>query len=227
MLCFDAVSYIERKGRRCRGILKDVSLRLGPHDRVAVLGDGRSGKSTLIRLASGALAPTSGCVRRLCPISPPLGASGQFHTSLSGAANVTLLARLADVPAGPVRAFCREVADLGARFDAPMSGYTNGMRARLGFALSYAMPSQILLADEMVGTGDTAHRALCDALLDRALETSGLLLVTRNARLVDRFGCRPFALVRGHLLPCRSSAEAERLVAAARVEPHNQTEAAA
>jgi ATP-binding cassette subfamily F protein uup len=47
-----------------RHVLRDVTWRLGPGDRVAVVGVNGSGKTTLVRLLAGALEPVAGAVQR-------------------------------------------------------------------------------------------------------------------------------------------------------------------
>src|SRR5687768_5048374 len=43
-------------------VLRDVSMRLDPRDRVALVGANGSGKTTLLRLLTGELEPTEGRV---------------------------------------------------------------------------------------------------------------------------------------------------------------------
>jgi ATP-binding cassette subfamily F protein uup len=45
-------------------VLRDVTWRLGPGDRVALVGVNGSGKTSLVRLLSGEIAPTAGTVER-------------------------------------------------------------------------------------------------------------------------------------------------------------------
>src|SRR6185503_3464015 len=47
-----------------RELLRDLTWRLGPGDRVALVGVNGSGKTTLVRLLAGELAPQSGEVQR-------------------------------------------------------------------------------------------------------------------------------------------------------------------
>jgi ABC-type multidrug transport system ATPase subunit len=63
LLELDRVSKCYGSGPRRRVALRDVSLRLDVGERVAVYGGRRSGRSTLLRVASGVEAPDSGVVR--------------------------------------------------------------------------------------------------------------------------------------------------------------------
>ena len=58
----DAVDVGARFGER--DVLRDVTLRLGPGDRVALLGANGSGKTTLLKLLAGELEPTRGVIER-------------------------------------------------------------------------------------------------------------------------------------------------------------------
>ena len=58
----DAVDVSVRFGDKT--LLRDATWRLGPGDRVALVGINGSGKTTLVNLLSGELAPTSGRVER-------------------------------------------------------------------------------------------------------------------------------------------------------------------
>ncbi|SJM51805.1 ABC-F family ATP-binding cassette domain-containing protein [Gulosibacter sp. 10] len=57
-----------------RPLLRDASLRVGPGERVALIGANGAGKSTLLRIVAGELAPDSGTVAR----SGAMGAMRQF-----------------------------------------------------------------------------------------------------------------------------------------------------
>ncbi|MEQ1555835.1 MAG: ATP-binding cassette domain-containing protein, partial [Gallionella sp.] len=65
-------------------VLDDVSLTIHAGEKVGILGRNGTGKSTLIRLISGAEQPTSGNIHRGMSVSWPLAFGGAFQASLTG-----------------------------------------------------------------------------------------------------------------------------------------------
>lgn len=64
LLALDHASKTYYRGGRHRvRVLRDVSLTVAPGERVAVVGDPTSGKTTLLRIAAGIEAPDHGSVR--------------------------------------------------------------------------------------------------------------------------------------------------------------------
>ncbi len=52
----------------------------------------------------------------------------------------------------------QEFSGIGDAFDDPVWTYSNGMRARLGFATSYYAAPDVVLIDEVLGVGDQEFR---------------------------------------------------------------------
>jgi len=200
-------------GGDVRHILIDASFTFGPLDRVAILAGGGMGKSTLIRLLGGLDAPTAGRVRRPPGISWPIGFAGAFHPALTGEENVRVLATMLRDDPDAVSAFVALSAELGEAYFSPLERYSSGMRARLAFTFSMAIPQRFYLADEVVGAGDGSYRLKSERMLLRRLETAGLFLVTRNPRIAERVADRFAVLHRHRLIRCATIAEARDLLA--------------
>lgn len=196
-----------------RRILMDATFTFGPRDRVAILAGGGAGKSTLVRLMGGLEAPTSGQVRRPPGTSWPIGFAGAFHPALTGEENVRVLATMVEADPDAVSAFVALASELGDDYRSPLQGYSSGMRARLAFAFSMAIPQRFYLADEVVGAGDGQYRLKSECLLLRRLETAGLLLVTRNPRVAERFVDQFAVLYRHRIIRCSTMREAKALLA--------------
>jgi capsular polysaccharide transport system ATP-binding protein len=196
-----------------RHILMDATFTFGSRDRVAILAGGGTGKSTLIRLMGGLEAPTSGQVHRAPGTSWSIGFAGAFHPALTGEENIRILATMLKADPDAVSAFVALSSELGDDYRGALASYSSGMRARLAFAFSMAIPQSFYLADEVVGAGDGQYRLRSERMLLRRLETAGLLLVTRNPRIAERFVDQFAVLHRHRIIRCTTIEEARELLA--------------
>lgn len=133
----------------------DLDLREG--DRLALIGPNGSGKTTLLRTMAGVYEPMRGRVVRIGRVVPLLTLGLGMNLELSGLDNVSLLAMHLDIPPRDIRNHVEDIVEwteLGAFIDAPVRTYSAGMMMRLAFAVSTALPPEILLMDEWVGLGD-------------------------------------------------------------------------
>ncbi|MBD3574607.1 ATP-binding cassette domain-containing protein, partial [Brevundimonas diminuta] len=73
--------YHTRQGRRT--VLDGINLRVAKGEKIGVLGRNGAGKSTMIRMISGAELPSAGKIRRGMSVSWPLAFGGAFQGSLT------------------------------------------------------------------------------------------------------------------------------------------------
>jgi capsular polysaccharide transport system ATP-binding protein len=129
-------------------ILRPTTLALPTDRRVAILGERMQGKSTLLRLLTGAEAPDQGHV-----VTPPLHFSpivnpGKFFNfRLTGLENIRLIGRLVGVDANrlalAVDAFCR----LGTAMERPLKFFTGIERQMLEIGLLSVLAFDCYLLD--------------------------------------------------------------------------------
>ena len=127
-----------------------------------MLGRNGQGKSTLIKILGGVLAPTAGNVRWSMTASWPLGFGGGFQGALTGIDNVRFLARIYDRPVAHLAESVEQFAELGEALTMPVKHYSTGMRARLAFGLSLAIEFDCYLIDEVISVGDALFRRKCE-----------------------------------------------------------------
>lgn len=200
-------------GGECREILDNASFTFGALDRVAILAGGGTGKTSLIRMMGGLEAPNAGTISQPPGTSWPIGFAGAFHPALTGEENIRVLATMVNADPDRVSAFAALSSGLGHDYRNILSRYSSGMRARLAFVFSMAIPQSFYLADEVVGAGDGPFRLQCERMLLRRLENAGLLLVTRNARIAERFADQFAVLHRHRIIRCSTIDEAKALLA--------------
>lgn len=161
-------------------IIKPVDLRFPKGRNIGLLGINGAGKSTLLRLIAGSEAPTTGKIIRNVKMSWPLGFSGGFNGSLTGAENMRFVCRIYGHKIKQVEEFVREFSELGDYLDMPIRTYSSGMKARLAFGLSMAIDFDCYLVDEITGVGDRRFQEKCrDAFKERS-KTSSLIMVSHN-----------------------------------------------
>ncbi len=159
-----------------------------------LLGANGAGKTTLLRLLFGLIAPDAGSVQLL---GRTLGGPGSaaldhvggfvedpaFYPYMSGAANLSLLARLDG--GDPSRARIDEAlgrVGLGSRGQDRVSGYSTGMRQRLGLAAALLRVPRLLLLDEPTSGLDPAGARDVAALV-RELAADGVAVLLSSHQI--------------------------------------------
>lgn len=180
-------------------ILKDINLTIGRGETVGILGRNGSGKSTMIRLLSGAERPTSGRVERHMSVSWPLAFGGAFQTALTGLDNLRFICRVYGVSIEDKIDFIQEFAELGRYFREPLRVYSSGMRARLAFAISMVIEFDCFLIDEVAAVGDARFHEKCHIELFEKRADRAKIIVSHDAFYVRQHCSTLCVLSEGHL----------------------------
>lgn len=194
----DVSKYYETSaGPHC--VLDHVNLTVSRGEKVGILGRNGSGKSTMIRLLSGAERPSAGDVDRTMSVSWPLAFGGAFQTSLTGIDNLRFICRIYGVPFHDKVDYVQEFSELGPYLYEPLRIYSSGMRARLAFALSMLIEFDCFLIDEVVAVGDARFHQKChDELFVKRADRS-LIIVSHDANYVREHCTKLCVLSEGKL----------------------------
>jgi ABC-type polysaccharide/polyol phosphate transport system ATPase subunit len=184
--------------------LRNLSFTLDHGESLAVIGPNGAGKSTLLLALAGVLEPSEGEIRTHGRVSTLLTLGAGFEMELTGRENIDLVGAFLGVAADQMTELTPsiiEFAEIGPFIDAPVRTYSTGMKARLGFAIATATVPDILLLDEILGTGDQTFRARSQArvreLVDRA---KAIVLVTHDLTFVSEFCNRAILLEKGQII---------------------------
>lgn len=200
MLEFDQVSKSFWTGTRRKVIFDRASFVVAPGRSLGILAANGTGKTTLINMMAGLEKPDEGVVRRSCRISFPLGFMGGILPKHSGRENARYVAGLYGLDPDYVEAFCRWLCDFAEYFDRPVGMYSQGMRARLSFALLLALDFDIYLIDEgMPRSTDAAFNERATGILEKRLRDATLVMVSHQPRLLERFCTSAAVLKDGRL----------------------------
>jgi lipoprotein-releasing system ATP-binding protein len=202
-------------------VLRDLDLRLGRGERLAILGESGVGKSTLLHVLGTLDRPDAGALRvggedvlalseaRRCEFrNRTLGFVFQFHhllpefTALENVAMPLLVGRR---PFEEARDRARELLGelgLAGREDHRPGTLSGGEQQRVAVARALAARPRALLADEPTGNLDRATGSRLHELLRGLVRERGLtvVVVTHNEELAS--GCdRVLRLEGGRLVP--------------------------
>lgn len=184
--------YPTRQGDRV--VLNDISFTLERGDKLGILGRNGAGKSTLVRLVSGAEQPTAGNITRNMSVSWPIAFGGAFQGTLTGFDNVRFISRIYNQDYAQNIDFVEDFTELGLYLREPVRSYSQGMRARLAFAISMIIEFDCYLIDEVSAVGDARFHEKCAVELFQKRADRAMLIISHDVEYV-RLHCSQFAVL--------------------------------
>lgn len=173
--------------------LKDVSLNIQQGESWGFVGKNGSGKSTLLKLITGILRPYQGRVMVDGSIAPLLELGAGFDPELTGRENIIMNGLILGMSENDIRARFDEIVDFAeieAFLDVPIKNYSSGMKSRLGFAVATCARADILIADEVLATGDKAFQAKCEKRMQTLLDGGTTLLFVSHSNAAVKKICQ-------------------------------------
>ncbi|MDD9979771.1 MAG: ABC transporter ATP-binding protein [Gammaproteobacteria bacterium] len=202
------ISKSYRLGSGWNTVLDSVSAVFPTGKSVGILGVNGAGKSTLLRIIGGVEPPDEGTVRKDIRVSWPMGFSGGFSPNMTGRQGSRFVARIYGESPRAVERYARDFAELGPYFDMPIRTYSSGMRARLAFAVSFAVEFDCYLVDEVIATGDARFSKKYRREFKERARESSVILVSHNPEAIRAECDFAAVLTRGSLTLYESVDEA-------------------
>ena len=184
--------------------LNGVSLNIHRGETVGIIGTNGSGKSTILKIITGVLNPTSGQVNVNGRISALLELGAGFNMEYNGIENVYLngtMMGFSDKEIEEKLPAILEFADIGPYVNQPVKTYSSGMFVRLAFAVAINIDPEILIVDEALSVGDVFFQAKCYHKFDEFKKMGKtIVFVSHDLSAVSKYCDRVFLLDRGTLL---------------------------
>ena len=202
-------------------VLDGVSLEVEPLDRLVIMGQSGSGKSTILRLILGILQPDSGSIffkqfeiarlrhRKLQQVRQQIGMVYQYSALLSSRNvrdNVALpLEELTTKSPEEIDGVVDEKLDLvgmGEYKELMPSELSGGMKKRVSLARALVMEPELILFDEPTAGLDPVIGSVIDELIISLTEKSKVtsIIVTHEMDSAFRIGTRMAMLYQGKII---------------------------
>jgi ATP-binding cassette subfamily F protein 3 len=165
-------------------VLNRVTLRIDDDDRIALLGANGNGKSTLVKLLAGRLAPFSGKITRADKLSVAYFAQHQLdELNEDGSPYDHVRKLMPDAPESKVRGRVGAIGFSGKAGDTLVNSLSGGEKARLLLGLATFFGPHMIILDEPTNHLDIDSRA---ALAEAINEFPGaVIMVSHDRYLID------------------------------------------
>jgi ABC-type polysaccharide/polyol phosphate transport system ATPase subunit len=185
-------------------VFRGVNLSLLPGEKLGITGANGMGKSSLLMLLAGTLAPTNGRIVNRCGTTALLAMNLGMEPRLSGRINAIMHALYLGFRREQIERLIPEIArfaGLEEVLDNPFYTYSSGMRARLSFSVACHLQADLILIDEMLSTGDQEFREKSRHAMRELLKATTAVVVSHNLQLLKNLCDRTLFLDRNGLHP--------------------------
>ena len=184
--------------------LNNVNLTIHKGETVGIIGTNGSGKSTILKIITGVLSPTSGTVEVDGHISALLELGAGFNMEYNGIDNIYLNGMMIGFTEEEINKRLDAIldfADIGDYVYQPCKTYSSGMFVRLAFAVAINIDPEILIVDEALSVGDVFFQAKCYRKFEEFKEQGKtILFVSHDLSSISKYCDRAVLLNQGVFL---------------------------
>lgn len=173
--------------------LDDVSFTVHKGEVVGIIGTNGSGKSTILKIISGVLAPTKGRVEVDKSKIQLLTLGTGFDFELTGRENVYLNGAIIGYTKEFIDEKYEEIvkfAELEGFMEEKVRNFSSGMVSRLGFAIATIRDTpEILILDEVLSVGDMFFQKKSAARIKEMMNGGSTVLIVSHSTSVIKSNC--------------------------------------
>lgn len=200
----EALGLSRKKIHKEKYALQDVDIKIYQGETVGIIGTNGSGKSTILKIITGVLNPTSGNLTVNGRISALLELGAGFNMEYNGIENIYLNGTMMGFSEKEIDAKLQDIlefADIGDYVYQPCKTYSSGMFVRLAFAVAINIEPEILIVDEALSVGDVFFQAKCYHKFEEFKKMGKtILFVSHDLSSIAKYCDRVILLNQGHKL---------------------------
>ena len=184
--------------------LHNISFSVERGQSVGIIGTNGSGKSTILKIITGVLTPTSGEVKVKGKISALLELGAGFNQDYTGIENIYMNGTMMGYSRKEMDEKLQDIlgfAEIGVFVYQPVKTYSSGMFVRLAFALAINVEPEILIVDEALSVGDVFFQSKCYRRMDE-IRKSGttIVMVTHDMGSIIKYCDKVILLNKGEFI---------------------------
>ena len=184
--------------------LNNLSFEVKKGETVGIIGTNGSGKSTILKIITGVLTPTTGEVEVNGVISALLELGAGFNMDYTGIENIYMNGTMMGFSKKEMDAKLQEIldfADIGDFVYQPVKTYSSGMFVRLAFALAINVEPEILIVDEALSVGDVFFQSKCYRRMEEIRQKgTTILMVTHDLGSIIKYCDKVVLLNKGNFV---------------------------
>lgn len=200
----ESVSVSHKNYHRDFYALDRLSFRVKKGETVGIIGTNGSGKSTILKIITGVLTPTSGQVKVDGKISALLELGAGFNMDYTGIENVYMNGTMMGYTRKEMDEKLQDIldfAEIGDFVYQPVKTYSSGMFVRLAFALAINVDPEILIVDEALSVGDVFFQSKCYRRMEEIRQKgTTILMVTHDMGSIIKYCDRVVLLNKGEFI---------------------------
>ena len=184
--------------------LNNLSFEVKKGETVGIIGTNGPGKSTILKIITGVLTPTTGEVEVNGVISALLELGAGFNMDYTGIENIYMNGTMMGFSKKEMDAKLQEIldfADIGDFVYQPVKTYSSGMFVRLAFALAINVEPEILIVDEALSVGDVFFQSKCYRRMEEIRQKgTTILMVTHDMGSIIKYCDKVVLLNKGNFV---------------------------
>ena len=200
----EALSPTHKKYHKEFFALDKLSFNVEKGSTVGIIGTNGSGKSTILKIITGVLNPSTGSVKVDGNISALLELGAGFNSDYTGIENIYMNGTMMGFSREEMEKKLPEIlefADIGDFVYQPVKTYSSGMFVRLAFALAINVEPEILIVDEALSVGDVFFQSKCYAKMEEIRKKgTTILMVTHDMGSIIKYCDKVVLLNKGKFL---------------------------
>lgn len=160
-----------------------IDLEIKAGDRVGIIGHNGAGKSTTLKLLSGIYEPTKGHVNVEGKVSSLTDITMGMDAESSGYDNIIMRCIFMGMTLKEARSKVEEIiefSELQEYINLPVRTYSTGMYLRLAFTTATCIVPDILIMDEMIGTGDSSFIEKARNRMMNLIERTSIMVISSH-----------------------------------------------